>query len=120
MRTLGDFAQRWLEMPDHRRLALCGSEENVERVDSLARAVIDDPSLAADVLADRRDRMRKVVARLRRAESRVLALRVERNLLMIEEAVAGERQQRIAESAGVTAMIVAIAIGTVERPRRAS
>lgn len=115
---LASYAERWAALDPETKERLAGSPENAAVLDALAEDVADlDDRTRTSLLKARKRQMRKVVERYRRHESMVESLRSERNLLMIEEAILGEQQQRIAENAEVTAMIVAIAIGTSTKRR---
>lgn len=112
------YVECWNDLPHDLKLAFVGSEEGVERLDKLAaQTLVATERERGSLLNASKRRMRQVVTRYRASERRVETLRTERNLLMIEEAILGEQQQRIADNAEVTAMIVAIAIGTSTKRR---
>jgi hypothetical protein len=103
------YPERWLSYPWDVRLRLAGSLERLAELNRLA-ALPDDERAA--LTGSSLDRMRLVVKRLEAAKELVDALRTERNALMIEEAIVGVQQTRIAEEAGVTAMMVCHALAT--------
>jgi hypothetical protein len=103
------YPERWLSYPWEVRLRLAGSLERLAELDGLA-ALPDDER--ATLTGSSLDRMHLVVKRLEAAKELVDALRTERNALMIEQAIVGVQQTRIAEEAGVTAMMVCHALAT--------
>jgi hypothetical protein len=103
------YPERWLSYPWEVRVRLAGSPQRLAELDRIAAMPGDErPALAGSTL----DRMRLVVKRLEAAKDLVNALRTERNALMIEQAIVGVQQTRIAAEAGVTAMMVCHALAT--------
>ena len=103
------YQERWLSYPWEVRLRLAGSPERLAELDGLAALPADErAALAGSTL----DKMRLVVKQLEAAKDLVEALRTERNALMIEQAIVGVQQTRIATEAGVTAMMVCHALAT--------
>ena len=103
------YPERWLSYPTEVRLRLAGSPERLAELDRVA-ALPDGER--AELAGSTLDRMRLVVKQLEAAKELVHMLRTERNALMIEQAIVGIQQTRIAEEAGVTAMMVCHALAT--------
>lgn len=104
------YPERWAAMSQADKERLVGVEL-VGVCDRLAALPEDE---RADLLEAAHNRQGVVVARLAQTQEHLDALRAERNMLMIQEALLGERQTDIAAEAGVTSMVVSNALGIVE------
>jgi hypothetical protein len=107
-----NYAERWLSFDDDKRLELAGTPERVAALDHLAALSAEERKPLAK---PGRRRLRGAVARMNRAKRLYETTQAERNAFMIEQAILGEQQAKIADEAGVTAMIVSFALGTSTR-----
>lgn len=106
------FIERWRDYDDDTRLKLAGTPERLAELDALAADLPDDRNGA---IKGARRKLKRAVARMNRAKAAYEDIQAERNSIMVEEALLGAQQAKIAEEAGVTAMIVSFALGTSSR-----